>query len=123
MRYLFVVILSLFFVNASAQDSTSVALKKLSRTYKTQLITGGVTMAGAAGCVTGFVLKKGKYKDYAQATNEPENNYLKEARICLVFAGVLSGISIYSFVKGAKNKGKYIDLTASKGGVTLHVTF
>lgn len=120
MRYLFVAILSLFFVTANAQE---VDLNKLNRTYKTQLITGGITLAGAGGCVAGFVAKRSKYEDYTQATGEPKNNYLKEARICLVFAGVLSGISIYSFVKGAKNRQKYIELSGSSDGVSMRVTF
>lgn len=122
MRTMLISVFLLYSIAACSQDN-KVDLKKLERSYKSQLIMGGVTMAGAVGCFTGFGLKRAKYEDYAVATGEPKNNYLKEARICLAFGAVLTGISVYSFVKGSKNRRKYIELSSSPSAASLRVTF
>lgn len=114
------ILILLFLYSVTFAQQNEVDINKLKRAYKAQLITGGVTLSGAVGCVAGFAIFR--HKSLTEFNNY-NNNYLREARVFLVFGAALTGISIYSFVKGSKNRKKYYSLTGTGEGLSLLVRF
>lgn len=97
----------------------TISLDKLKRTYKTQIIAGSLELATGITCIGLFIHYRNKTN-----TNSTNNNYLREARITLVFAGIFSGIGIYSLVKGSKNRVKYFErLSVSPSSVSVSLRF
>lgn len=103
-------------------------LSKLKRTYKTQLVTGSIELASGATLIgLGFYLKNKLFTTSVGGINQvqvtEEGHYKTQSAISFVCGGLFTGIGIYSIVKGAKNRKKYINLSGSPSSVTLNITF
>lgn len=116
---------------ATAQDTSKVNLnlEKLERTYKSQIITGSLELGAGTGLVIAGLYFREKVicKSQGSINGVPFGTeckpQTKAARISFFCGAVFTGIGIYSVVKGAKNRQKYIKLTGSPNSASLNITF
>lgn len=119
-------------LNAAPAKKDTVNLDKLKRSYKSSLVFGSVMFSGAIASIAGAIHLRTK-PIYAGSNasaiggtpTSPQfkGYHTRDARLLFVLGGVCTGVGIYAFVKGAKNRQKYIELSTSPGAVTMLMKF